>query len=112
MMFSTLNLKNYASVVKILQSQSGILELLPSGGIFIRELPKLALHGINGDSAGNYCTTSWTRNPPYDWLFCREFPAHTQGINWKNGYSARNYHLRVKESTGGRKFCRKSPAHR
>jgi hypothetical protein len=94
MMFSNLNLKNYASAVKILQIQSGILELLSSGGIFIPEPPSLALHGINGDSAGNYCTTSWMRNPPDDWLFCREFPAHRLGINWKNGYSARNYHLR------------------
>jgi hypothetical protein len=35
-------------------SELGILELLPSGGFFVRGLPTLALHGINSDSAGNY----------------------------------------------------------
>jgi hypothetical protein len=28
--------------------------LLPSGGFFVSGLPRLALHGINSDSAGNY----------------------------------------------------------
>jgi hypothetical protein len=28
--------------------------LLLSGGFFVRELPTLALHGINGDSARNH----------------------------------------------------------
>jgi hypothetical protein len=34
--------------------KQGILELLPSGGNFERNVPTLALHGINGKSAGNY----------------------------------------------------------
>jgi hypothetical protein len=54
--------------------------LLPSGGFFVRELPTLALHGINSESAGSYqlidvestvrigfppgITSSGTRNPP------------------------------------------------
>jgi hypothetical protein len=54
--------------------------LFSSGGFFIRELPTLALHGISGDSAGNYhlmdeestggmvippgITSSGTKNPP------------------------------------------------
>jgi hypothetical protein len=31
-----------------------ILELLPCGGFFISELPTLAIHWINGDSAVNF----------------------------------------------------------
>jgi hypothetical protein len=32
----------------------GILELLPSEGVFVHGLPTLALYGIKSDSAGNY----------------------------------------------------------
>jgi hypothetical protein len=32
----------------------GILELLPSRGLFVRDVPTLTLLGIDGDSAGNY----------------------------------------------------------
>jgi hypothetical protein len=35
-------------------SESGILVLLPSGGFFFCELPTLALHKINNDSARKY----------------------------------------------------------
>jgi hypothetical protein len=35
-------------------SEYRILELLPSGGLLERDVPTLALHGINGDSAKNY----------------------------------------------------------
>jgi hypothetical protein len=35
-------------------SESGTLDLLPSGGFFVLKQPTLALHGINGDSVGNY----------------------------------------------------------
>jgi hypothetical protein len=35
-------------------SELRILELLSSGGFFVRELPTLALNGINDDSARNY----------------------------------------------------------
>jgi hypothetical protein len=51
----------------------------------------LALHGINGESAGN--TTSWTRNPP------------------EEGDSAGNYQFIEEESTQGRGFYRESPAY-
>jgi hypothetical protein len=56
MTFSCINLKNYASAVKILPSKESWnkVELLPSRGFFVRGLPTLALHGINSDSAGNY----------------------------------------------------------
>jgi hypothetical protein len=53
---------------------------LPSGGLFVLKLPRLALHWINNDSAGNY--HSWTRN------------------HQKNDYSAENYQLIDEESTG------------
>jgi hypothetical protein len=58
---------------------------LPSGGYLERNVPTLALHGINRDSAGNYhlideeftigmvippgITRSRTRNPPVECLF-------------------------------------------
>jgi hypothetical protein len=75
--------------------------LVPSGEFFVRELPILGLHGINGDSAGNYyilmheqfiegrvippgITRSWTWNQPEEWLFRREFPVHRRGIRQKN----------------------------
>jgi hypothetical protein len=29
-------------------------------------------------------TTSWTRNPPEEWLFRRELPAHERGIHRRN----------------------------
>jgi hypothetical protein len=53
MMFSCLNFQKLCLGGKD-PSQKGILELLPSGGFFVRGLPKLSLHGINSDSAGNY----------------------------------------------------------
>jgi hypothetical protein len=43
----------YALAVQILPKEV-ILELLPSEGHLERDVPTLALHGINGDSAGNY----------------------------------------------------------
>jgi hypothetical protein len=89
-----------------------ILEFLPSRGFFICKLPTRAFHEINGDYAGNYCTTSWTWNPPEKWLFRRQLPALRRGIHRKNGYSARNYQLRDKESTRGMKFRWKLPAKR
>jgi hypothetical protein len=51
-------------------------------------------------------TTSWTRNPPKEWLFCRESPAHGQGIPMKNVYSVGNYPFKDEESTGGKGFRR------
>jgi hypothetical protein len=57
-----------------------MLELLPSGGFFVRGLPTFAFHGIDSDTAGNYqlidvestvrmgfppvITSSGTRNQP------------------------------------------------
>jgi hypothetical protein len=65
--------------------------LFPSGGLFIRELPALAFHGINRDSAGNYqlndeestggmvippgIAISLTRNLEEEGLFSRKLPA-------------------------------------
>jgi hypothetical protein len=56
-------------------------------------------------------TTSWARNPPEEWLFGRELPAHRQAIHRKKGYYAGNYQLRDEESTRGMGFHRKLPAH-
>jgi hypothetical protein len=53
MTFSCLNFKTLCLCGKD-PSESGILDLLPSGGFFVRGLSSLALHGINSDSAGNY----------------------------------------------------------
>jgi hypothetical protein len=39
-----------------------ILELLPSGGLLECYVPTLALHGINGESAGNNYTVQKGRN--------------------------------------------------
>jgi hypothetical protein len=50
-------------------------------------------------------TSSYKRNPPEEWLFHRELPAHIRGIHQKNGYSTGNYQLRHEEST------RRIPAH-
>jgi hypothetical protein len=47
-----------------------------------------------------------TRNPPEEWLFCWELPAHGLGIHWKNGYSAGNYLLMEVESNRGIGFHR------
>jgi hypothetical protein len=65
--------------------------LLLFGGFFVRNAPKLALSGINGDSAGKThlmdeestggmlilpgIANSPTRNPPKKCLFRRELPA-------------------------------------
>jgi hypothetical protein len=45
-------------------------------------------------------TSSWTRNPPEEWLFSGESPAPGQGIHQRNGCSAGNYQLLDKESIG------------
>jgi hypothetical protein len=74
--------------------------LLPSGGLLERDVPTLALHGINGDYAGNShlmeeeftkgmviqpgITSSWMRNPPVGCLWCWELPAQGRGIHWRN----------------------------
>jgi hypothetical protein len=50
------------------------VELLPSGGLLERDVPKLAIHRINGDSIG-------TKNSPAEFLFYRELPAQGKGIN-------------------------------
>jgi hypothetical protein len=74
--------------------------LLPSGGFFVCELPTLALQlpqlWQSAIKTGKMMilpgiTTSWTRNQP-------------------KGYSAGNYQLRNKESSGGMWFRRKIPA--
>jgi hypothetical protein len=49
-----LNFKFKISFSGIYNSCLGIMELLPFRGFFVRELLTLALHGITGDSAGNY----------------------------------------------------------
>jgi hypothetical protein len=51
--FSCLNFKKLCLCGKD-PSEQRILELLPSGGFFVRGLPTLTLHRINSDSAGNY----------------------------------------------------------
>jgi hypothetical protein len=51
-------------------------------------------------------TTSWTRNPPKEWLFRLELPANGQEVHLKNGYFARNYQLRDEETSGGLGFFR------
>jgi hypothetical protein len=53
MTFSCLNFKKLSLRGKD-PSEKGMLNLLPSGGFFVSELPTFALHGINSDSAGNY----------------------------------------------------------
>jgi hypothetical protein len=63
--------------------------LLPTGGFFVRDVPTLALHGINGDSARNYH------------LIDEESADHRWGIHPKNVYSAGNYKLRGEKSFGG-----------
>jgi hypothetical protein len=58
-------------------------------------VPTLALHGINGDSAGNYhlmdeesiggmIILPGIHEPPEDYLFLRELPDQGQGIHWRN----------------------------
>jgi hypothetical protein len=51
-----------------------ILESLPSGECLERDVLTLALHGINGDSAGNYHLMD--KDSPRGWEFHRELPAH------------------------------------
>jgi hypothetical protein len=58
--------------------------MLPSGGFFIRDMPTLTIHRINGDLLG--ISTSWIR-------------------------TARNYQLRDEESTRERGFRRELPAY-
>jgi hypothetical protein len=55
----------------------GILESLPSGGSLDRHVPILTLHGINGESAGNYhlMNEEYTRGRG----FLRELPAYICG---------------------------------
>jgi hypothetical protein len=53
MTFSYLNFKKICLGGKD-PSEKGILALLPSGGLLESDLPTLALHRINGESAGNY----------------------------------------------------------
>jgi hypothetical protein len=42
------------AVYSVDSSEIGILQLLPSRGFFVSDLPTLALHGVNCDSASNY----------------------------------------------------------
>jgi hypothetical protein len=46
--------------------------LFPTGGFFIQDVPKLALHEMNGDSAGNYHLMD------EEWLFHGELPAQDE----------------------------------
>jgi hypothetical protein len=48
-------------------------------------------------------TTSWTRNPPEEWLFRLDLPPHGRGIHLNYDYSTGNYryHLTDEETTGG-----------
>jgi hypothetical protein len=59
-----------------------MLKLLPFGGFFICELPTLALHGINDDSAGNYCLMD--KESTGEMVIPRELPAQGLVINRRN----------------------------
>jgi hypothetical protein len=54
------------------------MESLPSGGSLESDVPTLALHGINGESAGNYHLINEESTGGRG--FRRELPAHRQGI--------------------------------
>jgi hypothetical protein len=45
-------------------------------------------------------TSSWTRNPQEEWLFCWELTAHRREIHRRNSDSAGNYQLKDEESNG------------
>jgi hypothetical protein len=60
-----------------------ILESLPSRGDLEWDVPTLALHGINGDSAGNYHLMSEESTVARG--FRRALPAHIRGIHPRKG---------------------------
>jgi hypothetical protein len=58
----------------------------------------VAVPGKNGITVLLGITCTKTRNPPEEWKFRWEAPAHKQGIHQVNGYSDGNYQLIEDES--------------
>jgi hypothetical protein len=107
-------------------SELGILVLLRSGGLLEYDVPTLALHRINGDSAGNHhlidevytggmvippgVTRSQTRNTPEECSFPLGITRSETRNPPEEWDSAGNYRLVDEESNRGKGFHRELPA--